>query len=161
MILAWAAVMVFLAAAGRDLGWRVIDHRLVASLLLLWAGHAALSGWDWETVLTHLGVAGAAFFVTLLFFRLGWMGGGDVKLAAAVFVWAGPDRALGVLVLVTVAGAVLAILGAVARAFLHLPLPAWSKRGLGLISTERGVPYGVALAFGGAAAALSVPAGLG
>lgn len=161
MILAWAAVLVFVAAAGRDLGWRVIDHRLVVSLLLLWGGHAALSGWEWGLVLVHMGTGGLAFLVTALFFRLGWMAGGDVKLATAVFLWAGPQNGLAIVVLVTVTGMVLAILGLVASAFLRLSLPAWIKSGLGLISTDRGVPYGVALAFGGAAAALSVPAGMG
>lgn len=155
MILLWAAVLIFLAAAGRDLGWRLIDHRLVFSLILLWGAHAVLSGWGAATVVAHLQVAGLAFAVTLIFYRLGWMGGGDVKLAVPVFLWAGPDNAVGVLVLVTVAGAVLALLGLAARALLRLPVPSWAGRGLGLISTEHGVPYGVALALGGAAAALS------
>ncbi|MGE5515258.1 MAG: prepilin peptidase [Bacteroidota bacterium] len=153
--------MVFLAAAGRDLGWRVIDHRLVVGLLLLWGGHMMLSGAEWETILVHLGAGGLAFLVTALLYSLGWMGGGDVKLATAVFVWAGFQNGLGVLVLVTVAGALLAVLGAVAAAVLHWPIPVWAKRCLGLISTERGVPYGVALSFGGIAAALSVSSGAG
>lgn len=161
MLLAWVAVMVFVAAAGRDLGWRVIDHRLVVSLLLLWGGHVVLSGWNGTSILVHLGVGGLAFLVTLIFYSLGWMGGGDVKLAVPVFLWAGPDRGLAVLVLVTLAGTALAVVGLVARAGTRMPLPAWGRRGLGLISTERGVPYGVALAFGGAVAALSAPAGMG
>lgn len=161
MILAWAAVLVFLAAAGRDLGWRVIDHRLVASLVLLWAGHVALAGWGRTDVLAHLGTGVLAFVVTLVFYRFGWMGGGDVKLAVPVFLWAGPEHGLAVLVLVTAAGAALAVLGIVARACTRMPLPVWGRRGLGLISTEQGVPYGVALAFGGAVAALSAPAGMG
>lgn len=161
MLLSGAAVLVFLAAAGRDLGWRLIDHRLVISLLLLWAGHVVLSGWGWDAILAHLGVGCIAILVTVAFYALGWMGGGDVKLASAVFVWAGPDNGPGVLVLVTLAGAVLAILGLVARGCLRLPLPAWGKCALGLFSTDRGVPYGVALAFGGALAALSASAGTG
>lgn len=161
MLLVWVAVAVFLAAACRDLGWRLIDHRLVVSLLLLWGAHVALSGWEMAAVLPHLGIAGLAFVVTVAFYRLGWMGGGDVKLAVPVFLWAGPHNALGILVLVTAAGAALALLGLLARALRRLPMPAWADRGLGLISTDRGVPYGVALAFGGAAAALSsvAPAG--
>lgn len=161
MILAWAAVMVFVVAAGRDLGWRVIDHRLVASLVLLWLGHVVLAGWDWASILAHAGIGAAAFLVTLVFYSFGWMGGGDVKLAVPVFLWAGPDHGLAIVVLVTVAGAALAVLGVVARACIRMPLPVWGRRGLGLISTEQGVPYGVALAFGGAVAALSASAGMG
>lgn len=161
MLLVWAAVLIFLAAAGRDLGWRLIDHRLVVSLLLLWGGHVVLSGWGWEAILAHLGVGGLAIVVTVVFYRIGWMGGGDVKLAVAVFLWAGPDNGPGVLVLVTLAGAVLAALGLVACVCLRFSLPAWGKRALGLVSTDQGVPYGVALAFGGVLAALSTPAGIG
>ncbi|MGE5476602.1 MAG: prepilin peptidase [Bacteroidales bacterium] len=161
MILAWAAASIFLAAAGRDLGWRTIDHRLVISLLLLWGGHAALSSWGWQVAFGHLGTAMLALLVSVLLYSLGWMGGGDVKLATAVFLWAGPAHGIGILVLVTLAGGALAVLGLVACLMTRLPLPAWGMRGLGLISTERGVPYGVALAFGGIAAALSVPAGMG
>lgn len=153
--------MIFLAAAGRDLGWRVIDNRLVVSLLLLWGGHVVLSGQGWAVILAHLGTGGLALLVTVLPYSLGRLGGGDVKLATAVFVWAGPENGLGILVLVAVAGVIAAILGATANAILRLPLPGWVKRGLGLISTERGVPYGVALSFGGAVAALSASAGTG
>lgn len=158
MILVWLAVLVFLAAAGRDLGWRLIDHRLVFSLLLLWGGHVVLSEWEMAAVAAHLAVGALAFLVALVFYRFGWMGGGDVKLAVPVFLWAGPQNALAVLVLVTAAGMVLAILGLSARAFLRLPVPGWAGRALGLISTDQGVPYGVALALGGAAAALSASA---
>lgn len=161
MLLPGAAALVFLAAAGRDLGWRLIDHRLIVSLLLLWVGHVVLSGWAWEEILAHMGVGAIAILVTVALYSLGWMGGGDVKLATAVFVWAGPENGPGVLVLVTLAGAVLAILGLAARGCLRLSLPAWVKRALNLFSTDRGVPYGVALAFGGALAALSAPAGAG
>lgn len=155
MIVVWAAVLVFLAAAGRDLGWRVIDHVLVFALLLLWVAHVVLPGGQAVEVVAHLLVGGLAFAVTLVFYRLGWMGGGDVKLAVPVFLWAGPGNAVAVLVLVTAAGAVLALLGLAARLVLRRPGAAWAGRGLGLISTEHGVPYGVALALGGAAAALS------
>lgn len=160
MILAWAAVLMFLAAAGRDLGWRLIDNRLVVCLLLAWGGHAVLAGWGAEAILSHLGTGGAAFVLALGLGLLGWMGGGDVKLAAAVFTWAGPRHGVAVLVLVTVAGLALAVLGLLADRLARLSLPAWAARGLGLISPERGVPYGVALALGGAAAALAAPAGV-
>lgn len=160
-MLAWGAVIVFVMAAGRDLGWRIIDHRLVAGLLVLWGGHSALSGWGWETTLSHLGIGGLAFAVALAFYALGWIGGGDVKLAVPVFTWAGPQHGFGILVLVTAVGAALAVVGLAASLLLRQTLPAWLRRGLGLVSTDRGVPYGVALAFGGAAAALSAPAGAG
>ncbi len=157
MILVWTAVLLFAAAAGRDLGWRLIDNRLVIGLVLAWGGHAALSGWGWSLALAHAGVAVLAFAVCLLLGLRGWMGGGDVKLAAAVFLWAGPPWALEVLALVSVAGLVLALLAAAAAGLERLSPPAWAGRGLGLLSAARGVPYGVALALGGAMAALLAP----
>lgn len=157
MVLAWAAVVVFLAAAGRDLGWRIIDDRLVVCLLLAWGGHAVLSGWSAATIGTHLAVGGLAFAVALVLGLSGWMGGGDVKLAAAVFVWAGPAQGVPVLVVVVVAGLVLALLGAAADVLLRRFSSGWVGRGLGVISARRGVPYGVALAFGGALAAVAMP----
>lgn len=155
MILAWGAVLVFLAAAGRDLGWRLVDNRLVVILLLLWGAQAASTGTEWTAILLHMAIGLLAFGITLALYLPGWMGGGDVKLAAAVFLWAGPQHGLAVLVVVTLAGAVVAVAGMVARILTRLPLPGWAGRGLGLISTERGVPYGLALALGGIAAALA------
>lgn len=159
MLLAWAAVLLFALAAIRDIGWRLIDDRLVLCLLLAWGGHAALAGWGSQAILLHLGIGAVAFAITLGFGVLGWMGGGDVKLAGAVFLWAGPDLGFEVLSLVALAGTALALLGIGARLLGRLPLPSGLGRGLGLISSERGVPYGVALAVGGMAAALAVPVG--
>jgi len=159
MILVWTAVLLFAAAAGRDLGWRLIDNRLVVGLILAWGGYAALSGWEWSLALAHVGVAVLAFAICLSLGLLGWMGGGDVKLAAAVFLWAGPSWAIEVLALVAVAGLALAVVGVIAAGLERLSPPAWIGRGLGLLSATRGVPYGVALALGGAVAVLLTPMG--
>lgn len=159
MLLAWAAVLLFLAAAVRDIGWRIIDDRLVLCLMLAWGGHAVLAGWDTPLLLSHLAVAVLAFVVTLACGMVGWMGGGDVKLAAAVFLWAGPGLGLPVLSLVAMAGLAVAILALAARLLGRLPLPAAVGQCLGIVSSERGVPYGVALAVGGMAAALLAPVG--
>lgn len=155
MLAAWAAVLVFVAAAVRDLGWRLIDNRLVILLILLWFAGAGLAGWGWRAMAGDLAIGLLAFVVTLGFFQLGWMGGGDVKLAAAVFLWAGPDHSLAVLALVSVSGLVLGLLGLTARGLARLRLPAPLGRGLALLSTERGIPYGIALSLGGAVAALA------
>lgn len=159
MLLAWLAVLLFAAAAVRDIGWRIIDDRLVLCLMLAWGGHAVLAGWDMTLLLSHLAVAVLAFVVTLACGMAGWMGGGDVKLAAAVFLWAGPGLGLPVLSLVAMAGMVVAILALAARLLGRLPLPAGIGRCLETVSSERGVPYGVALAVGGMAAALLAPVG--
>ncbi|HLO77273.1 MAG TPA: prepilin peptidase [Magnetospirillum sp.] len=161
MVLAWTAALVFMAAAGRDIGWRLIDNRLVAAPILLWAAFAVLSGWNWGLVLAHVGVAGLAFCVTLVFYHFGWMAGGDVKLATAVFIWAGPQNAAAAIVVVSVAGLAIAIIGISARLLLRLSLPVGVTKVLDLFSPDHGVPYGAALAVGGVVSALAVPAGAG
>ena len=155
MLLAGAAVFLFLAAAVRDLGWRLIDNRLVVAALLAWGGHVVLSGCDASAIFLHLAVGLVAFVVALGAGLVGWMGGGDVKLAGAVFTWAGPEHALAILVMVVVAGLLLAVLGVAADAVLRRWPSGWGKRGLFLLSAARGVPYGVALACGGGLAALA------
>ncbi|HTH16746.1 MAG TPA: prepilin peptidase [Magnetospirillum sp.] len=155
-MVAWAAALVFAAAAARDLGWRVIDNRLVILSILLWGVFAAMAGWGWQAVALNAGIGVLAFAVTLGFYLLGWLGGGDVKLAAAVFLWAGHRHGIAILVLVALAGTVLGIVGLAANWLARLRMPPALGFGLGLISSERGVPYGIALSLGGAVAALAV-----
>src|SRR5690554_416706 len=93
--------------------------------------------------------------LTLLLFALGGMGGGDVKLGAAVFAWAGTQSLWPALFVVGVTGLLLAVLGLLADALSkHYPPPLKSRRRklARALSAKRGVPYGVALAAGGLAA---------
>jgi prepilin peptidase CpaA len=94
-------------------------------------------------------MAASAFVSSALLFRFGWIAGGDVKLAAAVFLWAGPSLAAPVFVIVSVCGLVLG-LAIIAADPLYRRIRAlhW----LSCLSRARGVPYGVALALGGGAA---------
>lgn len=88
----------------------------------------------------HAALGALAFVLGALMFRLGWIAGGDVKLAAAVFLWAGPAYAWPVAFAIGTGGlAVGAVCVAAARAPHRL---AW-------FAPARGVPYGVALAAGG------------
>jgi prepilin peptidase CpaA len=73
------------------------------------AGLAIRAIWGWPAFkggLIGLLAGGGIFF---LFFLLGGMGAGDVKLMAAVGAWAGGSRTLTVLVGAAIAGGVLAI----------------------------------------------------
>lgn len=65
-------------------------------------------------------VAGLAVF--LPFFALGGMGGGDVKLMAAVGAWLGWPAILGAALTVAIAGGVLAVVAAVSRGYLRQAL---------------------------------------
>jgi len=86
-----------------------------------------------------------AVFVALMVlgtgaFSGGWLGGGDVKLLAATALWLDFDSAVWLMILVMLAGGVVAIAYLVSR-------PLRRRGGNGKIKSTR-VPYGLAIAFG-------------
>jgi prepilin peptidase CpaA len=80
-------------AAGWDLAHRRVPN--VLSVAILAAGLCARALQGGGTALT-LGLGGAALGLGLLLvpFAAGWLGGGDVKLAAAAGAWLGPRAML-------------------------------------------------------------------
>lgn len=78
-------------------------------------------------------------------FALGWMGGGDVKLFSAMALWSGPAHLAPFALLTSLAGAVLALvmLSPLRR---MAPSPSAEARAM----TGQPMPYGVAIAAGGA-----------
>ncbi len=97
-----------LFAAGTDLKRREIDNWLnlaiaLAAPLFWWAGGLSL----WPDVALHLGVALAAFAVAAGLFAIGQMGGGDVKLIAALALWFPPSTFAQMLIVMAVLGYIL------------------------------------------------------
>jgi prepilin peptidase CpaA len=136
----------------------VIPNWISLSLVGAFAAYAMLVE-PMPPVLAHIGVALAVFAVGVLLFVVRWFAAGDVKLLAAVALWAGPSASLWLVTLTTLLGALLAI-GVLGARWLDnygeaigMPsglrwlLPRWARHGL--------CPYGVAI---GAAALLTVPA---
>lgn len=154
-LLAIPTLAILALLAWSDLRERRLPNRLVALYALLCPlalllAQAAPGQW-----LQHGMVALAAFLVLLALFAVGGMGGGDVKLGAAVFAWAGPQSLWPVLFVIGVAGLLLALLGLLADALAKRRPPPMHSRARDLaraLSARRGVPYGVALAAGGLAA---------
>jgi len=134
-----ALAVILIVAAVIDVRTFTISNRLNLTVALLapvyWAS-VALSPWPDMAVQ----VAGAAVVFLLLAgaFYAGMMGGGDVKLAAALALWFSPVSTIKFLVLTSIAGGVLTL---VVLAF-H-----WARKRDG----RPEVPYGVAIAFGGLA----------
>ncbi|MEI8395620.1 MAG: prepilin peptidase [Rhodospirillaceae bacterium] len=127
------------------------------SIILIVAGVAGLltGGQGWSGLLSHGLQAFAAFAFGVLMFGLGQWGGGDVKLIAATSLWLNGALFFSYLLLVALAGGVLAI---VILLFRRCPLPvSWQARPwlLRLHQADQGLPYGVALGFGGLAVARS------
>ena len=137
LLVALAAIL--LVAAVVDFRTFTISNRLNLTVALLapiyWLS-VALSPWPGFAI--QLAAGGAVFVLMAGAFYAGMMGGGDVKLAAAVSLWFSPSSIVKFLVLTSLAGGVLT-----------LGILAWhrAKRREG----RPEIPYGVAIAFGGLA----------
>ncbi|WP_232071573.1 prepilin peptidase [Paraburkholderia pallida] len=148
--------MTLVVLAGFDLRMRRLPNAAVAAFAALYFVNAAMIGlvhasWD-----IHVAAGAASLGVAALMFRLGWLGGGDVKLAAAVFLWAGPESS-PVLVVVSLFGVLVALAVLAVAGLQRIPALAGLSMRLDWIAPARGVPYGVALALGGIVAVLLQP----
>ena len=137
LLILLAAILV--VAAAIDVRTFTISNRLnltVALLAPLYWASIALS--PWPEIAAHV-AAGAIVFVLLAgAFYAGMMGGGDVKLAAALALWFPPLATVKFLVIMSIAGGVLTL---VILVFHRL-----KKR-----EGRPEIPYGVAISFGGLA----------
>lgn len=138
LLLCWAAL--------GDLRRYVIPNRLNLAIAALYLPYA-LSVPGGAYPLSSLGVAAAVLVAGMFAFARGWFGGGDVKMLAAVSLWAGTAH-LPLLILVTAAAG-----GVVALAVLCRPLVQRLAHGPAAVEASRDVPYGIAIAVGGIAVA--------
>ena len=137
LLLALAAILVI--AAVIDVRTYTISNRLnltVALLAPLYWASLALS--PWPDVAAQLAVGATVFALLAGAFYAGMMGGGDVKLAAALSLWFSPVSTIRFLVLMSIAGGVLTLV-----------ILAWHRAHKREGRPE--IPYGVAIAFGGLA----------
>ena len=128
--------IILVIAAVIDVRTFTISNRLNLAVALL----APLYWWSvalpvWPDAAVQLAAAAIVFIVLAGAFYLGMMGGGDVKLAAALALWFSPPEILKFLVVMSIVGGVLT-LGILAAHRLR------SKQG------RPQIPYGVAIAFG-------------
>ena len=137
LLLTLATILV--VAAVIDVRTFTISNRLNLTVALLapvyWAS-VALS--PWPGIVVQLAAGATVFALLAGAFYAGMMGGGDVKLAAAVALWLPPLGTIKFLVLMSLAGGVLTL----AILAFHR---ARKREG------RPEIPYGVAIAFGGLA----------
>lgn len=99
---------------------------------------------------SHLGAGLLVLGAGALLFRLGLLGGGDVKLWAATSLWIGMDGLPLHVLLVALLGGALALLLLIVRTMvsrLLTALPAGRRTPLPRVLTPgEGIPYGVAIA---------------
>ena len=141
-----------------DLRWRRLPNVWVSAFAVLYLLEAALNGSTLRECAAHAVLGAFSLALAAVLFRLRWLGGGDVKLGAAVFLWCGPAYAIALLVIVSVSGALLGLSMLALTLALRHPACSGLVRRTTWISSARGVPYGVALALGGAIAVLLQPA---
>jgi prepilin peptidase CpaA len=134
-----ALAVILIVAAVIDVRTFTISNRLNLTVALLapvyWAS-VALS--PWPDMAVQLAGAAVVFVLLAGAFYAGLMGGGDVKLAAALALWFSPVSTIKFLVLTSIAGGVVTL---VVLAW-H-----WARKREG----RPEIPYGVAIAFGGLA----------
>ena len=137
LLLALAAILI--VAAVIDMRTFTISNRLNAAVAmgapLYWLSIALA---PWPGMAIQLAAGGIVFALLAGAFYAGMMGGGDVKLAAALALWFSPAGTIKFLVLMSIAGGVLT-----------LGTLVWhrAKQSEG----QPKIPYGVAIAFGGLA----------
>ena len=136
ILVAILAAMLLVAATG-DLRARIIPNWLNAAIALLAIPFWWLSGLPlWPEVVAQIAIAAGVFAVFAIAFRIGAMGGGDVKMVAALALWLPPLAVLKLLVIMSLAGGVLTLAMLV-------------RHRLAKAGGRLEIPYGVAIAFGG------------
>ncbi|HVW91350.1 MAG TPA: prepilin peptidase [Devosia sp.] len=147
VLLAFPLIMAF--AASSDLLTMRISNRVVILLVAMFCAVAVLIGMPLQEFGLHVACATLVLSVAFGFFALGWIGGGDAKLAAATTFWLGFGVTVPYLIYASMLGGALTLLLLVGRRW---PLPValmrigWIHR---LHDSRTGVPYGIALAIAG------------
>jgi prepilin peptidase CpaA len=152
MILDVARLMLFPAlmafAAASDLFTMTISNRVSLALAAGFLALAILSGMGLSDILLHLAAGVTVLAVAFACFTMGWVGGGDAKVAASAALWFGFGYLLDYLLYASLFGGALTLL---LLQFRQWPLPyllagqAWLLK---LHAKETGIPYGIALAMG-------------
>jgi prepilin peptidase CpaA len=145
-LLLFPALMAFAAAS--DLFTMTISNRVSLALAAGFLALALLSGMGLYDIFSHVGAGAAVLAVAFACFAMGWVGGGDAKVAAAAALWFGFGHLLNYLLYASLFGGALTL---VLLQFRQWPLPypfagqAWLLK---LHAKESGIPYGIALAIG-------------
>jgi prepilin peptidase CpaA len=145
-LLLFPALMAFAAAS--DLFTMTISNRVSLALAAGFLVLALASGMGGYQILMHIAAGATVLVVAFGCFAMGWVGGGDAKVAASAALWFGFTHLMSYLLYASLFGGALTIL---LLQFRQWPLPVsfagqpWLAR---LHAKETGIPYGIALAIG-------------
>jgi prepilin peptidase CpaA len=145
-LLLFPALMAFAAAS--DLFTMTISNRVSLALAAGFLALALVSGMGFYDILSHVGAGAAVLAVAFACFAMGWVGGGDAKVAAGAALWFGFGHLMNYLFFASLLVGALTLL---LLQFRQWPLP-YSLAGqtwlLRLHAKDSGIPYGIALAIG-------------
>ena len=140
----------FFGLVGLAAAWDVAEFRIPNFLCLAIAalypayviGGSQPVDWPVATALASL-----LLVIGIALFCCGVVGGGDVKLLAAVALWAGPERIVELLLVMAITGGVIGLMMMLSRHAVAVQAMTWL--GAGRLAAAIGgqkVPYGVAIA---------------
>ncbi|USG61059.1 prepilin peptidase [Sneathiella marina] len=171
-VLMMSAGGLVLLAAIWDLFSRRIPNLLPLIIAALYLMHCVYTS-AWSDMPWHLLTGAGVLVVGIVIFSFGWLGGGDVKLLAALALWAGPDHLILLLLITGVGGGLLAVLYVLPAILAKNPAVSSSidwiftrilKRPAPMLmaSNSQGLqlPYGVAIAIAGFAVFYQISGGI-
>ncbi|MBD8878320.1 prepilin peptidase [Roseibium polysiphoniae] len=139
-------VLVVFAGAS-DLLTMTIPNRVSILLILAFGLMGVLAGFSVQEWGIHLLGGAAVFLPCFIMFFLGWMGGGDAKVASAIALWFGFGASLTQFLLLTTIYGMALTLGILA--FRLIPVLPGFCLGQGwllkLHDKQTGIPYGIAI----------------
>lgn len=136
-ILVFMLAAMMLVAAIWDLRKREVPNSLNAAIAILAIPFWWASGLPfWPDIAIQIGIAALVLGVFAAAFAIGAMGGGDVKMIAAVALWLPPQAVVALLVVMSLAGGLLTAVMLV-------------RHRLAKAEHQLEIPYAVAIAIGG------------
>lgn len=139
----WAGIL--------DIATMTIRNELVLFLVAVYAALAPLTGVGITTIGLNTALATVVLASLFILFSIGWIGGGDAKLAAVVALWVGSEHTGDFLLYTALFGGLLTLIVLQFRSISvphHWLQQRWINR---LYDPQSGVPYGAAIAAGGLA----------
>ncbi len=146
-----------------DVRTYMIPNWVSYGLVPLFAAYAGLM-WGSTPVLLHVGLGLLVFVICMVFWKLRWLGGGDVKFVGAISLWMGPERILVFLLVLSLGSAAFVSFLRIAKDwnpyFQGGNWPAVLKR-MVQKAEEHAIPYGLPAAIAAIAAMFSPGMGVG
>lgn len=129
-------IVLLLIAAWTDIRHRTISNRINAAIAILAIGWWWVCGEAlWPDIAIRIAIAAGAFLIFAALFALNLMGGGDVKMIAAIALWLPFPLLMTMLTVMALAGGIITVFMLVRRR--------WRPN-----DNRQDVPYGVAIAIG-------------